>query len=303
MKLLITGCIPRSEALFRELEAMGHELLYIPEERVSLSELGIDPAPFEGVVCNQLFLYNDIRDFTSLRFMQLSTAGLDRIPLGIVRERGIELHNAGSVYAVPMAEFAVGGVLQVYKKSLWFAKNRDARLYQKTRDLRELTGKTVCIIGCGHVGHACAERFAAFGCRVIGVNRTMREDPAFERIVPLPELDTVLPDADIVILSIGLTEETAHFFDRSCFARMKSDAVFVNVARGALVEPGALIGYLRENPAASAVIDVYETEPLPLSDPLWDIPNAILTPHNSFSGDMVQSRLNALIAENIRAQG
>ena len=102
-----------------------------------------------------------------------------------VRARGIAIRNARGVYSVPMAEHAVWGVLSLYHQAPFFFKNQAESRWEKHRGLLELAGKTVCILGTGSVGTACAERFRAFGCRVLGVNRTVRENAAFDAIFPM----------------------------------------------------------------------------------------------------------------------
>ncbi len=285
MHLLITGAWQDAQRHIPELE-MRHEIVFLQQERDALP---CDPAWVEGVVCNGLFLYHPIERFPNLRFIQLTSAGYDRVPMETVREKGIEIHNARGVYSVPMAEFAVAGVLSVYKGLAQFQRQQERRVWQKSRDLRELSGKTVVIVGCGDVGRECAKRFGAFGCRVLGVNRTVRENPAFAAIAPLPELDALLPQADIVILTLGLSEETRHLMNAERLALLKPGAVLVNIARGALIDTKALETALPR--LGGAVLDVFEDEPLPASSPLWEAENVILTPHNSFVGDGNGDRL------------
>ena len=190
------------------------------------------------------------------------------------------------------------GVLQLYKHSRFFAENQAQGRWEKHRGLLELAGKNVCIIGCGDVGTACAERFRAFGCRVTGVNRSRRENAAFHRIVLLEQLDEVLPEADIVVLAVALTGQTKHLMDAARLAKMKQGAVLVNIARGALVDTQALIRGL-ETHLGGAVLDVFEEEPLKEDSPLWHMPQVIITPHNSFVGDGNRQRLDRLIMDNL----
>ena len=166
----------------------------------------------------------------------------------------------------------------------------------------ELAGKTVCILGCGSVGTACAERFRAMGCRTVGVNRTVRENAAFDAVVPLDALDRQLAAADVVILTLPLTEATRGLFDAGRFGAMKEGAVLVNIARGALVDEQALTAAL-DDKLRGAALDVFQTEPLPPDSPLWTRENVLLTPHNSFVGDGNAARLDTLILNNLRKYG
>ena len=293
MHLLITGAWQDAREHIPELEAQ-HEIVFLQQER---DELPCDPAWVEGVICNGLFLYHPIESFPNLRYIQLTSAGYDRVPMDYVREKGIEIHNARGVYSVPMAEFAVAGVLAVYKGLAQFQRQQEQHVWKKNRNLRELAGKTVVIIGCGDVGTECAKRFQAFGCRVFGVNRTLREDPAYEEILPLERMDELLPRADVLILTISLNQQTLRILDARRISLLKPGAVLVNIARGALLDTDALISALPR--LGGAVLDVFEEEPLPASSPRWAADDVILTPHNSFVSEQIGERLNALFFNNL----
>ena len=297
MKLLITGAWAEGKARLPELEAMGHEVLFLQQEREALP---CAPGWPEGVVCNGLFLYHPMEAFTSLRFIQLTSAGLDRVDEGAVRERGIVLRGARGVYSGPMAEFALCGVLQLYKRASFFRDSQRARRWEKRRDLLELRGREVLILGCGSVGTACAGAFSALGCRVTGVDLFPRQDPAFAEVQPLSELDGALERADVLILTLPLTGETRGLLGAGRLGRMKPGAVVVNVSRGPVADEAALTDALLDGRLGGAVLDVFETEPLPPDSPLWAMENVILTPHNSFVGDGNPARLSACILENLR---
>lgn len=297
MNLLITGAWREAQEHFAELEAMGHKITFMQQETDALP---CDPAWVEGVICNGLFLHHPIESFPNLRYIQLTSAGFDRVPMDYVKAHGIEIHNARGVYSIPMAEFAVAGVLQLYKQSRFFYENQKAHRWEKRRDLMELNDKTVLILGCGSVGTECAKRFRAFGCRVIGLNRTTRENPVFDEIRPLDELNSALPEADVLILTLGLSAETRHLMNVECLALLKPGAVLVNIARGALIDTEALTAALPK--LTGAVLDVFEEEPLPDTSPLWDAENVILTPHNSFVGEGNGARLARVIIDSLRKE-
>ena len=291
MKLLVTGAFQMNDAERAELEAAGYEVFFQQQER----ERTISPEQYEAVICNALFQFNPIERFSSLRLIQLTSAGLDRVPLKFIREHGIALHNAAGVYSVPMAEFAIGGILQLYKGSRQFMESQRAHSWQKRRGLLELCGNTVCIVGTGDVGRETAKRLNAFGCCVIGVNRTVRSLPEFDEVLPLSELKTAAGRADVLLCCVALTDETRGLIDGKIFDALPDHAVFVNIARGGLVNEQALIAWLCSGRSLGAVLDVFETEPLPDNSPLWDMEKVILTPHNSFSGEGNHERLFQVI--------
>lgn len=287
MKTLITGALQLNPEQLQMLEAQGLEITLHPDERAEVPH----PEVYEAVVCNGLFLYHPIEQFTALRRIQLTSAGYDRVPLDYIRAHGIELRNAAGVYSVPMAEFAIGGILQLYKQSAFFRANQSAHRWEKHRGLLELAGKTVCIAGTGDVGREIAKRLKAFDCEIIGVNRTVRTLPNFNRMWPLPELPAVSRACDILIVSMALAEETRGIIDQCIFDGLRPGTVVVNVSRGALIDESALIAWLRSERSGGAVLDVFEQEPLPESSPLWDMEHVILTPHNSFVGEHNQERM------------
>jgi len=295
MRLLVTGAWSDAQAHLPQLQAMGHETVFLQQEGDALP---CEPQWVEGVICNGLFLHHPIAQFSNLRYIQLTSAGFDRVPMAYIRQKGIEIHNAAGVYSAPMAEFAVSGVLQLYKQADFFRENQKAHKWEKHRGLRELTGQTVCILGCGSVGTACAKRFAAFDAHVIGVDLLPKENRFFEKIYPVEQLNEALPLADVVILTLPLTEQTRHMMNSDRLSRMKAGSVLVNIARGALVDTAALQAALQTHLSA-AILDVFEEEPLPPESPLWDMQNVIITPHNSFVGDGNGKRLWQLIERNL----
>ena len=293
MNVLVTGAFQLNSEELAALEAAGHKVFVHPDERAPVEQ----PERYESVVCNGLFLYDPIERFTNLRLIQLTSAGLDRVPLDYIRAHGIELYNAAGVYSVPIAEFAVCGILQLYKQSHFFAENQAQHKWEKHRGLLELSGKRVCILGCGDVGREIAKRLKAFGCRITGVNRTVRVLPDFDEILPLDKLAEAAAVCDILICCIALTSETRGIISKEVFDLLPTSAIFVNVARGALTDESALTAWLQSG--GYAVLDVFEEEPLPESSPLWEMENVLLTPHNSFVGDGNRARLWETIKENL----
>lgn len=297
MNLLITGAWNNAKEYIAQIEAGGHVVKFLQFEKEKL------PCSYEwveGVICNGLFLTHDIRKFTNLKYIQLTSAGFDRVPMDYVKEHGITIHNAKDVYSVPMAEFALFGVLELYKRGKTFFQNQTKHLWEKQRNLLELYGKRVCIVGCGSVGTECAKRFRAFGCKVKGINRSKKNDENYDEILGVSQLEEVIAQSDIVVLSLPLTEGTRNLMDEKKLKKMKKGAILVNIARGAVVDTEALINVLPN--LEGAVLDVFEEEPLSEESPLWDMENVIVTPHNSFVGDGNGKRLKDIIIEYLESK-
>ena len=297
MKLLITGAWQNAKEHFAEIEKLGHEIVFLQWEK---DELPCAYEDIEGVICNGLFQNHPIERFINLRYIQLTSAGFDRVPMGYVRSHNIEIHNARGVYSIPMAEFAICGVLQLYKESSFFMKNQAGHKWEKHRGLFELSGKTVSIIGCGSVGTECAKRFKAFGCEIVGVDIAPREDEYYSQMLGLEKVNEVLPKSDVIVLTLPLTEQTKYLINKEHLSMMGSTAVLVNIARGAVVDTNALMDSLQNDRLGGAVLDVFEDEPLSEESPLWNMENVVVTPHCSFVGDGNDRRLYDVIINNLK---
>ena len=291
MKTLITGAFQATNEEYAMLEALGLEITFQQFEKDKVES----PEQYEAVICSGLFLYNDIRDFTNLRYIQLTSAGLNRVPVDYIREHGIELHNAAGVYAAPMAEWTLMRLLELYKNAdkLFASKG-----WVKDRTWRELGGKTACIVGFGAYGAEVAKRLKAFDVKTCVVNRRVKESAFVDEFYAMDKLNEVLRKADMVIMAIALTKDTEHLMNAERFALMKDGAVFVNATRGGVVDEAALVDALK-NKLAGAALDVFETEPLPDDSPLWQIENLLVSPHNSFVGENNHARLMSVVMKNL----
>lgn len=296
-RILITGAIKLSESLRVELEKLGLSVTFVQNEQ---EKLAIDPADFDMVVCNGLFLYNDIDDFTSLKYIQVTSAGLDRLPLEKIKERGIVLHNARGVYSIPMAEWVLCGLLMLYKNMSKHISNKSAHSWVKDRGSRELCGQRALIVGYGSVGDHVAKRLNAIGVEVSALDIRSVESPYITQSYSLDLLPQVISKFDIVVLTLPLTDSTHHIINESIFDNMQRGSIIVNIARGAIIDESALVRSLTNGNLAGAVLDVFEQEPLPASSPLWDMDNVILTPHNSFVSNRNSERLESLVIENLQ---
>lgn len=297
MRLLLTGAFAFSEVQLNALRALGAELVFQKDERGAPET---DFAAVDAVVCNGLFLYHDIAEFKNLKFVQLTSAGLDRVPLDYIREKGIKLYNARGVYSVPMAEWALCGVLSLYKHLNAFSEKQKNHLWEKDREVRELSGDTALIVGCGSVGTACAVRFKAFGMRVIAADIVNPQSDAYDAYFPMQKIDNALETADVIVLTLPLTEDTRGFFQRERFSHCKNGAILVNIARGAVVKEKDLTYALISGNLGGAVLDVFEDEPLPQESPLWEMENVVITPHNSFVSPKNNERLFSVMLQNIK---
>ena len=295
MNILITGAIILNENFKKNIIELNNNIIFQQNEK---DELLCDYSWVEGVICNSLFLYHDITKFKNLKYIQLTSAGYDRVPLDYINKNNITIYNAKGVYSIPMAEFVISSVLQIYKQNRFFNDNQKKHIWEKNRNLLELFGKNVCILGCGNVGTECAKRFKAFECNVYGVDINIYQNKYFDEIINIKSLNEILPKGDIVVLTLPLTSLTKHLFDKNMFNLMKENAILINISRGAIINTDDLINY--SSKLNAIILDVFEEEPLNENSPLWNMSNVIITPHNSFVGENNNARLYKLILNNLR---
>ena len=282
MKLLVAKRNGMSDGELQALADLGFELVL---DAVDYKPYEGNTSDIEAVICYQFFNYNDIAAFPKLRLVHLTSAGYDHMPLDYIREKGIALFNNRGAYSAPIAEFVLGGVLELYKEAAYFRAQREKRIWKQLRDLRELSGKVVTILGAGSIAAEISKRFMAMGCTVTALSRHPKPDPDFSAVENVAQLHELLPATDILILAAPLNESSFHIMNAENFPLMKPGSIFVNIGRGPLADTRALGDILRSGRLSGAVLDVFEEEPLPPDSPFWEMENVILTPHNSFAGE------------------
>lgn len=287
MNILLTGAYQYTDVQLDKLSSLGN-ITFIKDERAPLT---LDTSKFHIVVCNSLFLYNDIEKFTNLKFIQLTSAGLDRIPSDYIKNHNIECASAKGVYSIPIAEWVILKILEIYKKSTFFFEAQNEKQWLKNRDILELTGKTALIVGFGSIGSEIAKRLKVFGVNVIGVGRRKVKSEFIDETYLIDDLEYALEKSDITILTLPLTRQTHHLFNRYKLSKMKKNSVLINVSRGSIIDEVALVESLENDKFLGVALDVFEQEPLPKNNPLWVFKKVIITPHNSFVSDRVNERL------------
>ena len=233
-----------------------------------------------------------------LRLVQVLGAGVDGVLPAQDLAPEVVLANQRGMSAAPMAEFGLTLVLALLKQLPGFVAAQREHAWRRALPVRA-AGSTLAILGLGAIGEALAERAAALGMRVIATQRTPKFHPAVAKIEPPERTDAVLAEADVVVLLVPLTAETRGFFTRERFACMKPGAYLVNLARGGIVDEAALVEALRDGRLAGAAFDVFASEPLPASSPLWEAPNLWITPHMAGGFSEILDETTRLFAANV----
>jgi phosphoglycerate dehydrogenase-like enzyme len=220
-------------------------------------------------------------------------------------ESNIVVTNAKNVYGPQIADHAFAFLLALTRKLNVTIPKQQLEEWPAGRDgMFELNGKTAVIIGVGGIGSQIAQRAHGFGMKVIGVD--IRDVPAsnvIQRVVPPDMLNSVLPEADVVFVSVPHTAKSEGMMGARQFELMKQGSYFIAMSRGKIYDHGALVKALDGRRLAGAGLDVTDPEPLPKGHPLWKFPNVIITPHISGGSDNLEARLYYLVKENIRRFG
>jgi phosphoglycerate dehydrogenase-like enzyme len=235
----------------------------------------------------------------TLRWLQLSNAGIDHPIFTDLHRRGLRLTTA-HVTDIPIAEYVIRAVLDHYQAPQeWRAAQRDEEW--RRHDFREISGTTWLVIGLGAIGSAVATRVRAFGAQVIGVRRTPSGTEPVDRMLAPTDVAGAIGAADVILVAAPATAATHQLVDREFLSAMKDGSVLVNIARGSLVDEAALIEALdRERGIEAAVLDVTDVEPLPPGSPLWTHRAVTITPHNAAGGTGRADRAARLFADNLR---
>ena len=297
MNLLLTGCFNYTESQKEKLASLGFRIHFMQQEKDSLP---LAATEVDATVCNGLFLSHNIEDFTNLKFIQLTSAGFDRVPVDYIKAKGIALHNARGVYSVPMAEWALYRVLEHYKQGWFFKNEQEQHQWTKHRGLRELAGSRVAVVGAGNVGQEVAKRFGALGCHVTGFDIHTNGTPYFNEMALTTSLLKRIGEFDVVVITAPLLPSTRGLISYDVMKGMKENAALVNIARGGLIDQKALVQVLCERKDLFAALDVFETEPLEVDSPLWKMDNVAVSPHNSFVSDGNNARMFEVIKNNLK---
>lgn len=237
-----------------------------------------------------------------LRWVQSTSAGVGQAIVRYGLDRAdIIVTTASGIHAVPLAEFVLMTMLLFTKRYGLLAERKAARRFERFAT-GQLPGKTLAIVGPGKIGREIARLARPFGVRITALGRTTRApaELGVDRVYTRPELHTMLGEADFVVLIAPHTPETENMIDAAAIAAMKPGAILINIARGQLLDEGALLAALRSGHLAGAALDVFREEPLPPTSPFWDEPNVIINAHSASTSDGEDDRIVDLFRDNLR---
>ena len=257
----------------------------------------------------------------NLRWVQFYSAGIDPyLDHPLFAEKGVIATNMSGAIAWQIGEYVLMALLAFGQKLPKLIKEQRKKHWatgsEKRQNLMplELRDSTVGIIGYGSIGRQVARFLVPFGANVLAVKKDVMHpedqgyvrdgmgDPHgdfFDRLYPPEALKSLLSECDFVVLTLPLTENTHHIIGEEALDAMKPSAYLVNVGRGELIDQKALVAALKAKQIAGAALDVFETEPLPLDSPLWEMENVIITPHVSGISQHLEAEMVTLFVENL----
>ncbi len=286
------------------------ELAYLSEAKARTGE---ELASVDAVLAWMLgaeLSPDELAQLGSGSLIQLMSAGVDRVPFDQIPDGVTVASNAGA-YAEPMAEHVLALALALAKRLPQEHAALARGVFDQETPTRSIRGSLVGVLGFGGIGQASARLFQALGARVHAINRSGRTDAPVDRVGTMEEMDALIGEADIVVVSLPLTRATDRLIGRRELSLMKPDAILVNVARAAIIDEDALYKHLESNPSFSAGIDAWWQEPrgqgaFATRRPFLELPNVIGSPHNSamVAGSLTESAARAAdnVARHLRGE-
>lgn len=287
----------------------GLQIVALPEDREARLPEEVIARIEVAFFSNDVFpdysrqFFSTVRKAPNLKWLHAFNVGVDHPIYLEMMARGVRLTHSAGTTAEPIAQTAIAALIMLARNfPRWLSAQREhrwdpMRLADFPRDLR---GQTAVIVGLGSIGREIARLAQVLGLHVIGVRRSPLApgDPVDEMRTP-EHLPALLPGADWLIIACPLTDETRGLVDAQLLARLPPSARFINVGRGEVVDEPALIEALRSGKLAGAYLDVFQQEPLAPESPLWDLPNVLVTPHNSAAASGNEQRVYEMFVDNL----
>lgn len=281
----------------KRISELGYHVITKNENEIIYNDKFKD---VEILICYSPFKTLDIGKMKNLKWIQLSSVGFDMIPVNTVIDNKITVTNNKGGYSIPIAEWIVMSILELMRKSKYFYNNQEKKVWKWQLDLVELYHKKICFIGTGSIAREAAIRLKSFETEIIGFNTTGKCAEYFDRCYSIKNIKSYISDYDVVVLAVPGTEDTTHIINADIISCMKEGVFFVNISRGSIVSEKALISALECGKIKGAALDVFENEPLEQDNPLWNMQNVIVTPHNSWVSELKDKRRYEIIFENLK---
>ena len=291
--LLVYDSQANTVAAKLEGRSAGVEILVAPDRETALR---LAPRASALMLLDTHLDAEVLKAASGLEWIQTLTTGTDHITRVPGFTDAITLTTARGIHGPQMSELAFFLMLSLLRDAPRLAANQKAHQWERWPQAL-LWRKTVAVLGVGAIAEDFAKRAKAFDMTVIGISGSPRPAPFFDEMRPRSDLPAAVADADFLVVFIPLSAETEKLVNGEVFKAMKPSAYLINLARGGVVDEAALLEALSTGKIAGAGLDVFSTEPLPASSPIWEAPNAMLTPHiGGFADVIIDQGLSVLIA-------
>ncbi|REB05326.1 D-2-hydroxyacid dehydrogenase [Sporosarcina sp. BI001-red] len=236
---------------------------------------------------------------TELKWVMVASAGVDKMPLEKLGERGILVTNVSGIHKTPMAESVLAHILSLNRALPIIQEQQKQKVWEKMKS-SELRGSKALILGPGAIGGEIGRLLQAFGVYTIGCSRSGRDHDGMDEDISFANINERLSEADYIISVLPSTQETRWILDSSHFHKMKQSSVFMNFGRGDLVKEQVIVEALQQGEIAHAVLDVFEHEPLPVESVLWELGNCTVSPHVSALSAKYVERALEIFKQNLQ---
>ncbi len=243
-----------------------------------------------------------IKNAKKLKWIHVFSAGVEEVLTPEVVNSKVIVTNSSGIHAIPIAEHVLGFMLIFTRKFYDTFQKQQKKIWERNQHITELNGKTVLVVGLGHIGTEVARLASCIGANVLAVKQNIKNKPDFvDKLYSSDQLEKLLPMADFVVLCLPYTKDTHHLFDMKKFKLMKKSAVLINIGRGGLINEEELIKALEGKIIGGAALDVTEQEPLPQASKLWSMNNVVITPHHSGWSEKYMDRGIDIFCLNLKA--
>jgi phosphoglycerate dehydrogenase-like enzyme len=280
------------------IRRLGVNLTIVDEKEISIQ---MDFSNIEVLIGVNPFPRIKIEEMSKLKWIQLLSTGINQLTEEIKSKPEIIITNMKGVYSIPIAEWVVGKILDISKCARFFFEKQNEKKWEFNRNINiiELSNKQALLVGTGSVAIETSKRLKPFVKNIIGINTDGHLVKEFDECYPISHIMNILPNSDIVVISLPLTEKTYHLFNYDLMKKIKDNSILINISRGGIIEENDLLKLLNEKKFLGVALDVFENEPLEAHNKLWNFDKLIITPKNSWFSDRVYERRFNVVYQNL----
>jgi D-2-hydroxyacid dehydrogenase (NADP+) len=235
----------------------------------------------------------------NLKWLQALSVGVDAFPIETLISRGVTITNGKGIHSIHMAEYAIAALVCLARSIHLMLRHQFEHTWNRKIPQGEINGATLGILGLGTIGREVARKADLMGMRVIGLKTSPSPVPHVEKVIDLTQIDRLFTDSDYIINLLPGTANTEHLVNHRLLSKMKPEACLINMGRGSTVNQDDLIEILKARKIRAFWSDVFEVEPLPEDNPLWQMDNVVITPHMCGESTKYMQKAMTIIEHNL----